>query len=63
MILLVGNSIKIIGKNLGKIIDKFDFVIRFNKFSIDDKFSLEKEYPETRNVKKIQVNNFFMIRN
>jgi len=34
-VIVVGNSPRILGKNLGKIIDSYDIVIRINKFKLD----------------------------
>lgn len=34
-VIVVGNSPRILGKNLGKIIDSYDIVVRINKFKID----------------------------
>jgi hypothetical protein len=34
-VIVVGNSPKILGKNLGKFIDSHDIVVRINKFQID----------------------------
>ena len=36
MIIVVGNSNKLIGLKLGHLIDKFDLVIRFNLYSVDN---------------------------
>jgi hypothetical protein len=34
-VIVVGNSPRILGKNLGQIIDSYDIVVRINKFKID----------------------------
>ena len=34
-VIVVGNSPTLLGKNLGKIIDSYDIVVRINKFQID----------------------------
>jgi hypothetical protein len=39
MIILVGNSCKNIGLKLGKLIDEFECVVRFNNFILNDEFN------------------------
>jgi 3-deoxy-manno-octulosonate cytidylyltransferase (CMP-KDO synthetase) len=70
MIILVGNSCKNIGLKLGKLIDEFEYVVRFNNFILNDKFNEDygfktdihvinnikmKSHPEIKN--KFLLNN------